>query len=165
MIDFLRLVGIFGLASLAYAQAAQPSAVNLAAQLGSGFESEFAQVNGTRLHYVRGGSGPALVLLHGFPEDWYEFRLVMPRLTKKFTVVAVDLRGVGESAPSETGYDTRDPSIPRESRLQIQSPEGFEPRNRRKLIVEMYYVFIPPLAADARSDLLNSILDNRAATP
>jgi pimeloyl-ACP methyl ester carboxylesterase len=105
MIDLLRLVGIFGLASLAYAQAAPPSAVNLAAQLGSGFESEFAQVNGTRLHYVRGGSGPALVLLHGFPEDWYEFRLVMPRLAKKFTVVAVDLRGVGESAPSETGYE------------------------------------------------------------
>ena len=105
MIDFLRLVGIFGLASLAYAQAAQPSAVNLAAQLSSGFKSGFAQVNGTRLHNVRGGSGPALVLLHGFPEDWYEFRLVMPRLAKKFTVVAVDLRGVGESAPSETGYE------------------------------------------------------------
>ena len=105
MIDFLRLVGIFGLASLAYAQATQPSAVNLTAQLGSGFESEFAQVNRTRLHYVRGGSGPALVLLHGFHEDWYEFRLVMPRLAKKFTVVAVDLRGVGESAPSETGYE------------------------------------------------------------
>jgi pimeloyl-ACP methyl ester carboxylesterase len=105
MIDLLRLVGIFGLASLAYAQAVQPSAVNLAAQLGSGFESQFVQVNGARLHYVRGGKGPALILLHGFPEDWYEFRLVMPRLAKKFTVVAVDLRGVGESAPSESGYD------------------------------------------------------------
>jgi pimeloyl-ACP methyl ester carboxylesterase len=54
---------------------------------------------------VGGGSGPALILLHGFPEDWYEFRLVMPRLAKTFTVVAVDLRGVGESAQSETGYD------------------------------------------------------------
>jgi pimeloyl-ACP methyl ester carboxylesterase len=105
MINVLRLVGIFGLASLAYAQAVQPSAENLAAQLGRGFESKFAQVNGTRLHYVRGGSGSALILLHGFPEDWYEFRLVMPRLAKKFTVVAVDLRGVGESVPSETGYE------------------------------------------------------------
>lgn len=90
---------------LAYAQPMQPTVAPLPMQVGSGFESKFAQVNGTRLHYVRGGSGPAIILLHGFPEDWYEFRLMMPRLAKKFTVVAVDLRGVGESAPSETGYD------------------------------------------------------------
>ncbi|HEV2289869.1 MAG TPA: alpha/beta fold hydrolase [Candidatus Acidoferrales bacterium] len=73
--------------------------------LGSGFESKFAKVNGTELHYVRGGSGPAVVLLHGFPEDWYEFRRVMPLLAQRFTVIAVDLRGVGESAPSDNGYD------------------------------------------------------------
>jgi pimeloyl-ACP methyl ester carboxylesterase len=83
----------------------EPSAAPLAMELGSGFESKFAQVNGTRLYYVRGGNGPAVILLHGFPEDWYEFRLIMPRLAKAFTVLAVDLRGVGESAPSETGYD------------------------------------------------------------
>jgi pimeloyl-ACP methyl ester carboxylesterase len=82
-----------------------PNAATLSEQLGSGFESKFAEVNGTRLHYVRGGSGPAIILLHGFPEDWYEFRLVMPRLAKTFTVLAVDLRGVGESAPSATGYE------------------------------------------------------------
>ncbi|MGI8959090.1 MAG: alpha/beta fold hydrolase [Bryobacteraceae bacterium] len=91
--------------ALAYAQPMQPNAATLAEQLGSGFESKLAQVNGTQLHYVRGGSGPAVVMLHGFPEDWYEFRLVMPRLAKQFTVVAVDLRGVGESAPSTTGYE------------------------------------------------------------
>ena len=82
-----------------------PNAATLSEQLGSGFASKFAQVNGTRLHYVRGGSGPAIIPLHGFPEDWYEFRLVMPRLAKTFTVLAVDLRGVGESAPSATGYE------------------------------------------------------------
>jgi pimeloyl-ACP methyl ester carboxylesterase len=105
MTSLLRIVGILGFASLAYAQTAQTSAADLAKQLGSGFESKFAQVNGTQLHYVRGGSGPAVILLHGFPEDWYEFRHVMPRLAKRFTVVAVDLRGVGESAPSATGYE------------------------------------------------------------
>jgi len=105
MTNLLRVVGILGFVSLAYAQPMQPRAASLAEQLGSGFESRFAQVNGTRLHYVRGGSGPALILLHGFPEDWYEFRLVMPRLAKTFTVVAVDLRGVGESESSETGYE------------------------------------------------------------
>jgi pimeloyl-ACP methyl ester carboxylesterase len=50
-------------------------------------------------------AAPAVILLHRFPEDWYEFHLIVPRLAKTFTVVAVDLRGVGKSAPSESGYD------------------------------------------------------------
>jgi pimeloyl-ACP methyl ester carboxylesterase len=36
--------------------------------------AETANVNGTTIHYVRGGRGPALVLLHGFPQDWFEWR-------------------------------------------------------------------------------------------
>jgi pimeloyl-ACP methyl ester carboxylesterase len=75
------------------------------ASLGEGFSSGEAIVNGTSIHYVRGGSGPAVVLVHGFPEDWYEFHHIMPLLAKKFTVVAVDLRGVGGSAPIVAGYD------------------------------------------------------------
>ena len=78
MINALRLTTILGLTSLAYAQSMQSSESRLTVELGRGFESKFAQLNGTQLHYVRGGSGPALILLHGFPEDWYEFRLVMP---------------------------------------------------------------------------------------
>ena len=105
MTNFLRTVRILAFAPLAYGQSMQSSAAVASVQLGIRFESKFAQVNGTRLHYVRGGRGSALILLHGFPEDWYEFRLVMPRLAKTFTVVAVDLRGVGESDQSETGYD------------------------------------------------------------
>jgi pimeloyl-ACP methyl ester carboxylesterase len=73
-------------------------------ELGAGFVSNTADVNGTTIHYVRGGHGPALVLLHGFPQDWFEWRRVMPRLSERFTVVAVDLRGVGGSAPSPDGY-------------------------------------------------------------
>ena len=57
-------------------------------------------MNGAVLHYVRGGRGPTVVLLHGFPQDWYEWRRIMPRLAKRHTVVAVDLPGVGGSAPS-----------------------------------------------------------------
>ncbi len=45
---------------------------------GSGFVSDTAQVNGTTLHYVRGGVGPAIILLHGFPEDWYAYHRIMP---------------------------------------------------------------------------------------
>jgi pimeloyl-ACP methyl ester carboxylesterase len=44
-------------------------------------------------------------LIHGWPQDWYEFHKIMPRLAKKFTVIAVDLRGVGGSSPTPGGYD------------------------------------------------------------
>jgi pimeloyl-ACP methyl ester carboxylesterase len=77
----------------------------LVTQLGPGFSSGTVSVNGTSLYYVRGGTGPAVILLHGFPQDWYEFHKIMPRLAAKFTVVAVDLRGVGNSAPAANGYD------------------------------------------------------------
>ena len=50
------------------------------AELGGDFISGTATANGTTIHYVRGGRGPALVLLHGFPQDWFEWRRLMPRL-------------------------------------------------------------------------------------
>jgi pimeloyl-ACP methyl ester carboxylesterase len=65
--------------------------------LGDEFASESATVNGIMLHYVRGGNGPAVILVHGFPEDWFEYHAIMPLLAKQFTVIAVDLRGVGAS--------------------------------------------------------------------
>ncbi len=75
------------------------------AALGSGFVSDTVRVNGATLHYVRGGAGPVVILLHGFPEDWYAYHRIMPLLTRQFTVVAVDLRGLGGSMPTEGGYD------------------------------------------------------------
>lgn len=70
-----------------------------------GFEHRFAEVNGVRLHYVIGGRGPAVVLVHGFPETWYAWRGVMPALAERHTVIAPDLRGIGESSLEESGYD------------------------------------------------------------
>jgi pimeloyl-ACP methyl ester carboxylesterase len=75
-------------------------------EFGSGFQSGTVAVNGTTLHYVRGGRGPALILLHGFPQDWLEYKSIMPRLGDRFTVVAVDLRGIGGSRATEGGYDS-----------------------------------------------------------
>jgi pimeloyl-ACP methyl ester carboxylesterase len=72
---------------------------------GKEFTSETGTVNGIILHYVRGGEGPALILIHGFPQDWFEYHAVMPQLAKRFTVIAVDLRGVGGSAATPGGYD------------------------------------------------------------
>jgi pimeloyl-ACP methyl ester carboxylesterase len=71
----------------------------------AGFVSDTAEVNGTTLHYVAGGQGPALILIHGFPENWSAYARIMPRLASRFRVVAVDLRGIGGSTPSEGGYD------------------------------------------------------------
>lgn len=70
-----------------------------------GFTSAMVRVNGTTLHYVRGGRGPAIILIHGMPEDWTEYRAIMPRLAQRFTVVAVDLPGIGKSAPAAGGYE------------------------------------------------------------
>jgi pimeloyl-ACP methyl ester carboxylesterase len=78
---------------------------SLVMKLGKGFVSDTATVNGTTLHYIRGGAGPALILIHGFAEDWYEWHKIIPRLAKKFTVVAVDLRGIGGSKATPAGYD------------------------------------------------------------
>jgi pimeloyl-ACP methyl ester carboxylesterase len=85
--------------------AGRPDVDPAAATLGDAFVSRTASVNGTTLHYVRGGSGPGLILLHGFPQDWSVFRRIMPRLARMFTVAAVDLRGVGGSAATPSGYD------------------------------------------------------------
>ncbi len=72
----------------------------------SGFTSAIEQVHGASLHYVRGGNGPVVILIHGFPEDWAEYRALMPRLAQRFTVVAVDVPGIGRSNPPPDGYDT-----------------------------------------------------------
>lgn len=73
------------------------------------FNHGYADVNGVTIHYVIGGSGDPVVLIHGWPQTWYEWKLVMPRLAERYTVIAVDMRGIGGSskpAPS-AGYDAR----------------------------------------------------------
>lgn len=69
--------------------------------------SRFAEVNGIRLHYVTVGSGPAVILLHGWPQTWFAWRAVMERLSRNFTLIAPDLRGVGLSERPPMGYDKR----------------------------------------------------------
>jgi pimeloyl-ACP methyl ester carboxylesterase len=71
------------------------------------FESRYVDTGELRLHAVIGGEGPALLLVHGWPETWYAWRHVMPALAKEFTVIAVDQRGIGLSDKPADGYDTR----------------------------------------------------------
>jgi pimeloyl-ACP methyl ester carboxylesterase len=58
-----------------------------------------------RMHAVIGGGGPPLLLIHGWPETWYAWRMVMPALARDFEVVAVDQRGIGLSDKPHDGYD------------------------------------------------------------
>ena len=64
-----------------------------------------ARVNGVRLHYVTAGSGEPLFLLHGVPKTHYHWRHVIPQLTAHFTIIAPDLRGLGDSQHPVLGYD------------------------------------------------------------
>ncbi|MCR8825581.1 alpha/beta fold hydrolase [Pseudosulfitobacter koreensis] len=63
-----------------------------------GFSSATAEVNGQRIHYVMAGSGPPLLLLHGFPQTHAMWQGIAPKLAQHFTTVAADLRGYGASS-------------------------------------------------------------------
>jgi pimeloyl-ACP methyl ester carboxylesterase len=71
------------------------------------FKHHTATVGEVRLHYVTAGSGDAVVLLHGWPQTWFEWRRIIPALAAKYTVVAPDLRGLGDSSKPQGGYDKR----------------------------------------------------------
>ncbi|TDC40391.1 alpha/beta hydrolase [Micromonospora sp. 15K316] len=87
--------------------AADPYAEPLAgkANFSSSFQHGMVRVDGGQLHYVKGGSGPALVLLHGWPQTWWAWHDVMPALARNHTVIAFDLPGLGDSSSFATGYD------------------------------------------------------------
>ena len=104
----LALVGGCGTSVVQTARGEPAGAHNatvVAETLPVGFSSATVRVNGASLHYVAGGRGPALILIHGFPENWSAYAEIMPRLAARFRVVAVDLRGIGGSTPTEGGYD------------------------------------------------------------
>ena len=88
-------------------EAAAISEEALARSMSGGFKNGYALVNGARLHYVAGGSGPLLLLLPGWPETWWEFHKIMPRLDNDYRVVVVDLRGTGGSEKPRGGYDKK----------------------------------------------------------
>ena len=64
-------------------------------------------VNDVRLHYVTAGQGDPVVLLHGWPQTWYQWRHIIPALAQQYTVIAPDMRGLGDSSKPASGYDKR----------------------------------------------------------
>ena len=87
-----------------------PGSVSGAPNLPGGFTgtftSRYVDTGELRLHAVTGGDGPPLLLVHGWPQTWYAWRMLMPALARDFSVVAVDQRGIGLSDKPQDGYDT-----------------------------------------------------------
>jgi pimeloyl-ACP methyl ester carboxylesterase len=87
-----------------------PGSVSEAPHLPEGFAetftSRYVDAGDVRLHAVIGGDGPPLLLVHGWPQTWYQWRLVMPALAREFEVIAVEQRGIGLSDKPQAGYDT-----------------------------------------------------------
>jgi alpha/beta hydrolase fold len=96
------LVALVGLAL------SQPTPTAQLADDASGklFTSSSMQVGKIRWHHMVGGSGDVVVLLHGWPQTWFEWRDVMPYLAKRYRVIAADLPGLGDTSASEN-YDKK----------------------------------------------------------
>ncbi len=69
-----------------------------------GFTGEYREIDGVKIHYVHGGKGPLLLMVHGFGQAWYEWHQLMPLLSKSFEVVAPDLPGLGLSDAPKSSY-------------------------------------------------------------
>lgn len=72
-----------------------------------GVEHRFIDANGVRIHVAEAGDGTAepVVLLHGWPQHWYEWRYLIPPLAERYRVICPDLRGLGWSEAPTSGYE------------------------------------------------------------
>lgn len=73
----------------------------------AGVQHHFVDLPGLRMHVAEAGSGDPVLLLHGFPQHWWEWRGIIPGLAERYRVIAPDLRGAGWTDAPPTGY-TRD---------------------------------------------------------
>ena len=71
------------------------------------FVPRTAEIDGLKLHYTTGGHGAALILLHGYAETSRMWTPILPLLGEKFTVIAPDLPGIGDSEIPANGHGTR----------------------------------------------------------
>ena len=93
-----------------------------------GFESKRIQTSGTEIFLKQGGSGPPLLLLHGYPQTHVIWHKIAPELARHFTVIAPDLRGYGDSGKPEsdaahTPYSKREMAL---DMVEVMAALGFE---------------------------------------
>ena len=68
-------------------------------------EHHYAELSEVRMHYVTAGAGPPVVLLHGWPQTWYEWLPVIELMSGSYSLIAPDLRGLGDTSRPTAGYD------------------------------------------------------------
>ena len=102
----ITLIKTFGAAALLVAAAVSPV---LAAGIDDKVTHGYADSNGVKIHYAKMGSGPLIVMIHGFPDYWYTWRDQMEGLADRFTVVAMDQRGynLSDKPAGVENYDMR----------------------------------------------------------
>ncbi|HEY6064931.1 MAG TPA: alpha/beta hydrolase [Thermoanaerobaculia bacterium] len=101
--NLFPVVAVVGLLCLG----ASFSEVAFAEQPTGPVSSRDAEIDGLKLHYLTAGRGPALVLLHGYAETSRMWHPIIPLLAGRFTVIAPDLPGIGESAIPSSGMDMK----------------------------------------------------------
>ena len=92
------------------------------------FENLQIDANGTTINLVKGGSGPPILMLHGYPQTHAMWNKIAPRLAEDFTVVCPDLRGYGDSAkvegdPDHINYSKR---VMAQDQVDVMQNLGFE---------------------------------------
>jgi len=87
------------------------SATTSAHAADDGILSRTADVDGVTLHYMTAGHGPAVVLLHGYAETSLMWKPIIPPLAERFTVIAPDLPGIGDSAIPKDGLDMKTAAV------------------------------------------------------
>lgn len=70
-----------------------------------GVEHRFVDVDGLRVHVAEAGAGEPLVLLHGWPQHWWAWRALIPKLAERYRVICPDLRGHGWTDAPGSGYE------------------------------------------------------------
>ena len=82
-----------------------------AADVGGAVSSRSAEVEGVKLHYLTAGHGPAVILLHGYTQTSLMWKPIFPLLAEKFTVIAPDLPGIGDSEIPADGLDMKTAAV------------------------------------------------------
>jgi pimeloyl-ACP methyl ester carboxylesterase len=90
---------------------AAPSVLAQTQSSGGAIESRFADVEGVRFHYLTAGKGPVVILLHGYTQTSRMWRPLIPRLAEKFTVIAPDLPGIGDSSIPRNSFDMKTAAV------------------------------------------------------
>jgi pimeloyl-ACP methyl ester carboxylesterase len=101
------LHGMMGLLVMAALCTANSTAGPTPASAPDAIASKFATVDGLKLHYLTAGHGPTVILLHGYAETSRMWRPLIPLLSSKFTVIAPDLPGIGDSDIPKQGLDMK----------------------------------------------------------